>query len=145
MACIISSCKDKTSEKPTEPVEASTDSTTTTTATDSTLYVHTLESGMSTFLCVTEAGDTLELERGENCIYGNLDHAGDRFALTIDRTDKDYPAVKRAINLSNLDALTKDYQICNAQLILQGDTVKIIDLTPHKLIAKGRKDYTLSH
>ena len=139
------SCKNKPSDPPTVSAKTvESEIAAVPVMEDSTVYVHTLESGMSTFLCVTDSGDTLELDRGQNLIYGNLDKAGDRFAITIDRSDKNYPAVGRAINLSNLDALTKDYKIVNGQLVLKGDTVEIIDLTTNKLVAKGKKEYTLT-
>lgn len=112
---------------------------------DTTIYGRSSEFGMSTFSLITDAGDTLELDRGEGKIFGNLDNQGDRFALTVKDAGTDYASVGVAINLTNVEKFTKDYSVCNGRLILSGDTVEILDLTLDCLKAKGaEKEYNLS-
>lgn len=112
---------------------------------DTTIYGRSTEFGMSTFALITDDGDTLELDRGEGKIFGNLDNQGDRFALTVKDAGTDYASVGVAINLTNVEKFTKDYSVCNGRLILSGDTVEILDLTLDCLKAKGaEKEYNLS-
>lgn len=112
---------------------------------DTTIYGRSTEFGMSTFSLITDDGDTLDLDRGEGKIYGNLDNEGDRFALTVCNAGTDEASVGVAINLTDVDRFTKDYGVCNGHLILSGDTVDIQDLTPKLLVAKGAKgEYRLN-
>jgi len=117
-----------------------------TAVTDSTVYGHSIEDfGMSTFAMVTEAGDTLTMDRGENHLYGNIDHAGDRFAVTYSKAvGSEDLVLSEGINLTNLEAITKDYTIANGRLVLQGDTVQIDELTTDSLVAHGEKEYKLA-
>ncbi|MBR1889426.1 MAG: hypothetical protein IJ816_02235 [Alloprevotella sp.] len=109
---------------------------------DSTIYGTTLEYGMSTFVVRTDAGDTLELDREGNGtigeIFGNLDRTGDRFALTVVGRNTDTPSVRRAINVTDLRLVSAPWEIENAQLIIEGDTVTIQEYTPTLLCAEGR-------
>lgn len=108
---------------------------------DTTIYGVSYEFGMSTFSLITDAGDTLELERGEGHIHGNLDKEGDRFALTVRGMGTDTASVATAINLTNVESFVTAYNVCNGQLIFDGDTVDILDLTTDSLIAQGKKTY----
>ena len=106
---------------------------------DSTIYGRSTEFGMSSFSLITDAGDTIDLNRGEGTLWGNLDNEGDRFALTIQGAGTDDASVDVAINLTDVEKFTKDFSVYNGRLILSGDTVSLIDLTADSLIAKGAK------
>lgn len=112
---------------------------------DTTIYGRSTEFGMSTFALITDNGDTLEVDRGEGKIYGNLDNEGDRFALTVCNAGTDEASVGVAINLTNVEKFTKDYSVFNGKLIISGDTVELQDLTLNNLKAQGKeKKYDLS-
>lgn len=111
---------------------------------DTTIYGRSTEFGMSTFALITDDGDTLDLDRGEGKIFGNLDNEGDRFALTVCNAGTDEASVGTAINLTNVEKFTKDYSVFNGKLILSGDTVQLLDLTLDSLVAKGKeKEYRM--
>lgn len=111
---------------------------------DTTIYGRSTEFGMSTFALITDDGDTLDLDRGEGKIFGNLDNEGDRFALTVCNAGTDEARVGTAINLTNVEKFTKDYSVFNGKLILSGDTVQLLDLTLDSLVAKGKeKEYRM--
>lgn len=93
---------------------------------DSTIYGKSDEFGMSTFTLISDSGDTLYLTRtSENGIdgkiYGDLNE-NQRYALT---TRDNNQAIGVLINITQLERHIKDYQICNGNLIIKGDTVVI--------------------
>ncbi|MBR1712752.1 MAG: hypothetical protein IJ722_05055 [Alloprevotella sp.] len=110
---------------------------------DTTVYGKSYEFGMSTFSIVTDAGDTLDLDRGEGHIFGNLDHEGDRFAVTVHGQGTDTASLGVAINLTNVGQFVADFSVCNGRLIISGDTVELLDLTADSLIAQGKSEYRL--
>ncbi len=104
---------------------------------DSTIYGTSDEFGMSTFTLIADQGDTLYLSRTaedgtDGKIYGDLKE-GERYALT---TRDNGEAIEVLINLTQLELHTKDYKICNGQLVLKGDTVQIEKLTNKELKVK---------
>lgn len=114
---------------------------------DSTLYGTADEFGMSTFTLITDKNDTLEVTRtagqaaGDDAygkIYGDLQE-GDRYAMT---TRDGGEAIGVLINLSQLEAFTKDYQITNGHLVLishgRPDTVSIELLSDSEFRATGQ-------
>lgn len=149
---LVTGCRKK-AETPTETEAATPDSTMPTpshaAAPDTTIYgVATDDFGMSTFALVTERGDTLDLMRSHDdgtdaTFYGDV-VPGHRYALTL--TDHGN-SVGTALNLTQLEATTKDYAVHNARLILhpttQPDTVNIERLDGKMLVARGRHLYRL--
>lgn len=113
---------------------------------DSTIYGHSVpDFGMSTFAMTTEKGDTIYMDRGENHLYGNLDHAGDRFAVTCGKAEgTDDLVLLEGINLTNVEAITQDFNVVNGRLILEGDTVVIEKLDADSLVARGAKEHKLA-
>lgn len=107
---------------------------------DTTIYGESLEYGMSTFSLRTDAGDTLLLDRNGNGrdgqLYGNLDHEGDRFALTVLGADSDMPSVGTAINLSDLSHFDISWAIHNGRLLIGPDTVNILSLSSQCLVVE---------
>lgn len=138
--------------KPAAPAVPSADSSQVVTPAaepDTTTYGTALDQGMSVFIMRTEAGDTIEALRedwvGDSAISGRVFGApqeGDRFAATFQPgSDPETPVVKVAINLTDVEAVTgREYAVSNGKLILRGDTVDLIDLTPTALKAKSRRD-----
>lgn len=120
-----------------------------TTKTDSTLFGTAIDDfGMSTLALRTEAGDTLQLLRTSNAgvdatIYGDVT-PGHLYAFTA--TDS-LQSLVTAINLTQIQALTADYLVHNARLILntvsQPDTVQILWLDADSLVAQGRERYKI--
>ena len=110
---------------------------------DSTLYGTVLESGMGSFVLRTVRGDTLELRKEGSEIAGTTDHEGDRFAIIVNGRDTNDPALKSAINLTEVESFTKDYTVVNGKLVLEGDTVEINALGPDGLKATGKKIHKL--
>ena len=110
---------------------------------DSTLYGKVVDDfGMSTFAVQQTSGQELELLRshqdgGAAEIYGDV-RVGDEFALT---TTDGGEALDRAINVTEVKALTNDFKIINGKLLLNvatsPDTVQILTLSADSLIAKG--------
>lgn len=110
---------------------------------DSTLYGKVVDDfGMSTFAVQQTSGHELELLRshqdgGAAEIYGDV-RVGDEFALT---TTDGGEALDRAINVTEVKALTNDFKIINGKLLLNvatsPDTVQILTLSADSLIAKG--------
>lgn len=110
---------------------------------DSTLYGKVVDDfGMSTFAVQQTSGQELELLRshqdgGAAEIYGDV-RVGDEFALT---TTDGGEALDRAINVTEVKALTNDFKIINGKLLLNvttsPDTVQIMTLSADSLIAKG--------
>ena len=110
---------------------------------DSTLYGKVVDDfGMSTFAVQQSSGQELELLRshqdgGEAVVYGDV-RIGDEFALT---TTDGGEALDRAINVTEVKALTNDFKIINGKLLLNvttsPDTVQIMTLSADSLIAKG--------
>ncbi len=97
---------------------------------------------MSTFAVQQTSGQELELLRshqdgGAAEIYGDV-RVGDEFALT---TTDGGEALDRAINVTEVKALTNDFKIINGKLLLNvatsPDTVQIMTLSADSLIAKG--------
>lgn len=122
-----------------KPADTGQDSIATENLNDTTIYGRSSEFGMSTFALITDAGDTLELDRGEGRIFGSLDNEGDRFALTVRGAGTDEASVGVAINLTDVERFTKDFSVFNGRLILAGDTVELQDISPDSLLAKGAK------
>ncbi len=117
---------------------------------DTTLYgMASNDFGMSTFALITERGDTLSFMRshedGSDAVFYGDVVPGHSYALTA--TDGGN-SVAEAINLTQLEAITKDYAIHNAHLILhpdtQPDTVVIERLDDKQLVACGKQTYRLS-
>ena len=110
---------------------------------DSTLYGKVVDDfGMSTFAVQQSSGQELELLRshqdgGEAVVYGDV-RIGDEFALT---TTDGGEALDRAINVTEVKALTNDFKIVNGKLLLNvgmtPDTVQIMTLDADSLVAKG--------
>ena len=110
---------------------------------DSTLYGKVVDDfGMSTFAVQLASGEEMELLRshqdgGAAEIYGDV-RVGDEFALT---TTDGGEALDRAINVTEVKALTNDFKIINGKLLLNvatsPDTVQIMTLSADSLIAKG--------
>lgn len=109
---------------------------------DTTLYGVSGEFGMSTFTLITDAGDTLNVSRtGEDgidgMVAGSLEE-GKRYAMTVRENGE---SIARLINLSQVEAIVKDYEICNGRLILKNegrpDTVEVLKLTDAELVAEG--------
>lgn len=110
---------------------------------DSTLYGKVVDDfGMSTFAVQQTSGQELDLLRshqdgGAAEIYGDV-RVGDEFALT---TTDGGEALDRAINVTEVKALTNDFKIINGKLLLNvatsPDTVQILTLSADSLIAKG--------
>lgn len=118
------SCKNKTTE--TAQSDETADTMAAEQVADSTIYGKSDEFGMSTFTLISDSGDTLYLTRtSENGIdgkiYGDLNE-NQRYALT---TRDDNQAIGVLINITQLERHIKDYQICNGNLIIKGDTVVI--------------------
>lgn len=124
---ILSACqsgKNKTTE--TAQSDETADTMAAEQVADSTIYGKSDEFGMSTFTLISDSGDTLYLTRtSENGIdgkiYGDLNE-NQRYALT---TRDDNQAIGVLINITQLERHIKDYQICNGNLIIKGDTVVI--------------------
>lgn len=124
---ILSACqsgKNKTTE--TAQSDETVDTMAAEQVADSTIYGKSDEFGMSTFTLISDSGDTLYLTRtSENGIdgkiYGDLNE-NQRYALT---TRDDNQAIGVLINITQLERHIKDYQICNGNLIIKGDTVVI--------------------
>lgn len=109
---------------------------------DTTIFGVSGEFGMSTFTLITDSGDTLNVSRtGEDgidgCVAGSLEE-GKRYAMTVRENGE---SIARLINLSQVEAITKDYKICNAHLILMNDehpdTVEVLKLTDTELVVEG--------
>lgn len=113
-------------------------------APDSTIYGTSDEFGMSTFTLVTRTDgrqkpDTLYLSRtaGDGTdaeIYGSLNE-GQRYALT---TRDNREALATLVNIDELEMRTKDYRLYNGRIILGGDTLSIVSLSPQALVVKGK-------
>ena len=92
---------------------------------------------MSTFTLIADEGDTLFLTRTaedgtDSKIYGDLKE-GERYALT---TRDNREAIGVLINLTQLEKHTKDYKVCNDNIILHSDSVEIERLTDKELKTK---------
>ncbi len=143
----LSGCQKPKTETPVEPAAVPRAQT----VRDTTLYgVATDDFGMSTFAVQLDstAGDPLIVERThedgtDGIIYGDA-QPDDRFALTLEDGGK---TLGVAINLSQVEAITKDYRVVNGRLLLltdgQADTVRIERLDADSLIAKGVREYRL--
>lgn len=148
----VTACNSGKKEQPHDETAPTTSETAATEqAADSTLYGRADEFGMSTFTLITDAGDTLEVARtsetasGDDAyghICGDLNE-GDRYAMT---TRDGGEAIGVLINLTQLDAFTKNYRITNGTLVLtnsgQPDTVTIEELTDDTFRATGRSGRT---
>ena len=115
---------------------------------DSTIYGKADDDlyGMSTFAVITTKGDTMELDRTyeldgkDGVFYGDI-NGGDDYALTVRGKGTDYQAVGVAVNLSQLRRFVKDFTICNARPIINGDTVRILSLDDKAFKAEGKQQY----
>lgn len=104
---------------------------------DTTIYGKSDEFGMSTFTLVSDGGDTLYLTRTsedgiDGKIYGDLNE-NQRYALT---TRDNNQAIGVLINITQLERHIKDYQICNGNLVIKGDTVVIEKLNDKEFKTK---------
>lgn len=104
---------------------------------DTTIYGKSDEFGMSTFTLVSDSGDTLYLTRTsedgiDGKIYGDLNE-NQRYALTTRDNNR---AIGVLINLTQLERHIKDYQICNGNLVIKGDTVVIEKLNDKEFKTK---------
>lgn len=128
----LSACRRPTAGSDDRSTADQPDTTLTEGVADSTLYGTACEFGMSTFSMVTDQGDTLYLTRTANDgtdddIYGELIE-GQRYALT---TCDSGQAIRKLINLTQLERHVKDYRIGNGHLIMHGDTMRIATLNDH--------------
>ena len=125
----LSACRRQAADSKDHNADGLPDTTLTEGVADSTIYGTACEFGMSTFSMVTDQGDTLYLTRTANDgtdgdIYGELIE-GQRYALT---TCDSGQAIRRLINLTQLERHVKDYHISNGYLIMHGDTMRIATL-----------------
>lgn len=110
--------------------------------TDSIIIGTSGDFGQSTFSLITEKGDTLELVRelpnGEQSnILGDID-PDQRYAITYETENGDL-YLKSAVNLTQLEAFTKDYQLVGAtSVVYQKDTLNIEALNDSAFMAKNR-------
>lgn len=123
---------DALDKKPTQ-----TDTVATTQEADSTIYGISDEFGMSTFTLISDNGDTLNVCRTANDgtdgkIYGDLVE-NNRYAMT---TRDNGEAIGTLINLTQLENHTKDYQIINGQVLINGKCVEITALNNKDFIYK---------
>lgn len=135
-------CHSSKNNAPSDPAATSADSSTT--VKDTTLYGKVVDDfGMSSFAVQLASGEECELLRshqdgGEARIDGDV-RVGDEFALTTTDAGE---ALDRAINITEVKALAKDFKIVNAKLLLnvteQPDTVEIVALNADSLVAKGK-------
>lgn len=95
--------------------------------------------GMSSFVLITDQGDTIEVTRTaddgtEGVIYGDA-QPGDRYYLL---TTPDKQSLVAAINLTQLNRFVTDYIIVNGRLVFHpengADTVTIDDVTDERLL-----------
>lgn len=112
------------------------------TSTDSIIIGTSGDFGQSTFSLITEKGDTLELLRelpnGDlSKILGDID-SDQRYAITYEKEDGDL-YLKSAVNLTQLETFTKDYQLVGAtSMVYQKDTLNIEALNDSAVVAKSR-------
>ena len=114
---------------------------------DRAFYGQAGDFGMSTFVLISDHGDTVEVTRTaddgtEGIIYGDA-QPGDRYYLL---TTPDSQTLVTAINLTLLNRYLSDYNIVNGRLVLRpesgSDTVTIDDLDEEQLIyhdARGKR------
>lgn len=96
------------------------------------------EFGMSTFSITPDGTDTLlvldrtHADGTEALIFGDL-QPDDKYALT---TSDNGTTLAKVVNLTQLSLFVKDFEICNATPIIEGDTVEIISLDSSNLTYK---------
>ncbi len=113
---------------------------------DATLYGICDDYAMSSFTFVTNYGDTLFLTKdGEDGtaaqIHGSLDY-GNSYAVT---TRNGATALNVLINLTELNKFIKKYTILNGNLIVEGDTVTILELDETHFQGEGRNGKVYSY
>lgn len=150
LAISVTACKGGKTEQATASEDTLAVTADSVAAPDSTLYGTSLEFGMSTFSMATDQGDTLYVTRTasdgtDGIVYGSLEE-GKRYAMvTCDGGE----AFKVVINLSQLEAFTKDYEVRNGWLVLldngRADTVEVETLSNDVFTARGAhgKVYTM--
>ena len=142
------SCKERKAQTNQQAATPTDSVTQVNTVPDSTIYGKADDDlyGMSTFAVITTKGDTLELDRTyeldgkDGIFYGDI-NGGDDYALTVRGKGTDYQAVGVAVNLSQLRRFVKDFTICNARPIINGDTVRILSLDDKAFKAEGKQQY----
>lgn len=114
---------------------------------DATIYGTCDDYAMSSFTLVTNYGDTLFLTKDgvdgtAAQIHGSLDNGAD-YAIT---TRNGATALGVLINLTELNKFIKNYTILNGNLIIEGDTVSILELDETHFQGEGRngKVYSFS-
>ena len=106
---------------------------------DSTIFGVAAESGMSTLYLITNAGDTLVMDRtGEDGTYSEIYGyimEGDSFAITKRGNPEVGYTLAKAYNLTLLNRFGVDYAIRNGLFVLDGkDTVSIKSLNSDSLV-----------
>jgi|GEM_PF-729062 len=119
---------------------------------DTAVYGKALQRGMHTFAMVSEAGDTIDAVRedsvGNEMVYGDIfggTTEGARMAATFAGQGKfsEMPVLRKAVNLDVLEKWVKDAKLWNCDVLIEGDTVSIVDLADEGFKGVGRngKEY----
>jgi len=98
---------------------------------------------------VTEAGDTIDAVRedsvGNEMVFGEVLGGmteGARVAATFAGKGKfnEMTVLRKAVNLDVLAKWVKDAKLWNCDVLMDGDTVSIVDLAEEGFVGKGRGD-----